>query len=207
MMPLFRIVHVLSIALWFGSVAFFSVAGLLIFQAFADESRLPSDQRPLWFPVRAEFDQPSPGAGFPDPIRLEQGSRAAGLAVSRIFPIFYGMQVCCGIVAWLTALALARSGTGSAHGWRSWLCLLALLTALGGWLLERRVSDLRVPRNELTDRVLSSSSPKPELVEQAREARATFGRWHGYSLMQNFATLILVASVTVLVPALSDRRT
>jgi hypothetical protein len=75
-----------------------------------------------------------------------------------------------------------------------------------GWWLEMRVSELRVPRNELTDQVLTSSNPTPEEIEQAREARAIFGRWHGYSLLQNFATLALATGLTLLLPGLSDRR-
>jgi hypothetical protein len=202
MPSLLRVLHVFSVALWFGSVAFFTAAGLLIFDAFREVSERPADRRPLWLPLPEAFARPSPGQGFPDPLRLEQGSRAAGVAVGRVFPFYYGLQAGCALVAALTALVLARSGDGSAHRWRSLLCLLALLTVLGGWWLEVRVSELREPRNALTDEVLAAE-PSPELLDEARQARAAFGRWHGYSLAQNFATLLLVAAVTALVPALS----
>ena len=202
MNALLRSLHVLSVALWFGSVAFFSLMGLLLFQSFADVSRLPAEERPAWLPVPPAYDQASPGPGFPDPLRLEQGSRAAGVAVSRILPVYYGLQVGCGAVAVLTALLLARAAGGGAHRVRTALAIVALLTALGGWWLEGEVSRLRGPRNELTDAVLATASPSAERVEEARLARATFGTWHGYSLLQNFATLFLVAGLTLLVPAL-----
>ena len=202
MSTLLRSLHVLAVALWFGSVVFFTVAGLLIFRAFEAQSRLPADERPLWLPLPPTYAGPSPGPGFPDPVRLEQGSRAAGVAVSAIFPVYYGLQVGCGAVALLTALLLARSGEGGGHGWRSSLALLALITALAGWWLEGEVSRLREPRNRLTDAVLSAPSPPAEQIEEARQARATFGTWHGYSLIQNFATLALVAGLTLLVPPL-----
>jgi acyl phosphate:glycerol-3-phosphate acyltransferase len=203
MLPLLRLLHVFCVALWFGSVAFFTVAGVLIFDSFRKESELPAEKRPLWFPVPEALDRPSPGDGFPDPLRLEQGSRAAGVAVGGIFPVYYALQAGCGLVAVLTALALARHGEGAGHRWRSLLSLLALATVLGGWWLETRVAELREPRNTLTDRALASASPSPELLEEARQARADFLRWHAYSLVQNFATLLLVAGVTALVPALA----
>jgi hypothetical protein len=192
-----KTLHVLSVALWFGSVAFFTVAGLLIFQAFSDLSRKPESDRP-WFPVPEMFRRDPPAKDFPDPLRLEQGSRAAGVAVSRIFPVYYGLQVGCGIVALVTALAIARAGQGSGQRWRIVLCVLALTTVGLGWWLETVVGELRIPRNELTDKVLTISAPTQQQLEEAQAARAEFGRWHGYSLMQNFATLALVMVVTAL---------
>src|SRR5262245_23763324 len=118
MYTVLRASHVLAVALWFGSVAFFTFAPLLLFNAFAEVSREPAERRPLWLPLPAAFDQPSPGEGFPEPLRLEQGTRAAGLAVGSIFPAYYGLQAGCGIVALLTALLLARAEQGAAHRWR-----------------------------------------------------------------------------------------
>lgn len=202
MLSLLRILHVLAVSLWFGSVAFFTVAGLLIFQAFSAVSALPAEERPLWLPIPPAF-QGAPVEGLPDPLRLEQGSRAAGVAVSRIFPFYYALQAGCGVVAVLTASLLARSGEGRGHGWRGALTKLALLTVLGGWWLELRVSELRVPRNDLTDRVLLAESPSQELLVEARAARATFGMWHGFSLLQNFLTLACVTGITLCLPSLS----
>jgi hypothetical protein len=199
---LLRSLHVLSVALWFGAVAFFSLMGLLLFGAFADASRLPAGERPVWLPVPPAYDRPSPGPGFHDPLRLEQGSRAAGVAVGRILPAYYALQAGCGMVALLTAWLLARRAAGE-RGWRTGLAAVALLTALAGWWLEGEVSRLRGPRNRLTDEVLAVAEPPAGQVEEARLARATFATWHGYSLAQNFATLLLVGWLTVLVPSAS----
>ena len=53
MIGLLRTFHVLSVALWFGSVAFFTIAGVLIFGAFERESL--KEKREGWFPVAAEY--------------------------------------------------------------------------------------------------------------------------------------------------------
>ena len=205
MNALLRSLHVLSVALWFGSAVFFTLMGLLLFQSFAEVSRLPAEERPAWLPASPVYDQPSPGPGFPDPLRLEQGSRAAGVAVARILPVYYALQTGCGVVALLTALLLGRGAEGGAHGWRSGLAAVALLTALAGWWLEGEVSRLREPRNTLTDALLTTTSPPAQQVEEARLARAKFGTWHGYSLIQNFATLLLVTGLTLLLPGKPTR--
>src|SRR5947209_6328976 len=124
MLCFLKTLHVLSVALWFGSVAFFTVAGLLIFEAFTALSSVPAADRPVWFPLPEAFAKSAPGEGIPDP-QKEQGSRAAGMAVSRIFPVYYGMQLGCAVVALLTALVVGRSGEGRGHGWRISLCVLA----------------------------------------------------------------------------------
>src|SRR5262245_2073826 len=175
-----RTLHTLAAGLWFGAVVFFTVAGVLIFQAFADHSRPPFHQREIWFPEPEEFGHPPLGDGFPDPTRLEQGSRAAGAAVRRIFPFYFALQAGCAAVALVTALAL-----GGPRRVRLALCVLGLLAVLGGWWLEERVAALREPRNELTDEVLRTPIPSEEQLEAAREARATFSRWHFYSLAAN----------------------
>ena len=66
--------------------------------------------------------------------------------------------------------------------------------------------NLRVPRNELTDAVLQSPAPTAGQVEKAREARATFGKWHGISLLVNFAALGLALLGTVLAAHLPPSR-
>jgi hypothetical protein len=190
-----RTLHALAAGLWFGAVVFFTIAGVLIFQAFADASAPTFDQRAIWFPEPEEFGHPPLGEGFPDPTRLEQGSRAAGAAVGRIFPVYFPLQAGCAAVALLTAL-----GLGGPRRVRLAFCLLGLLVVLGGWWLEERVAALRVPRNDLTDVVLRTPIPSEEQLEAAREARATFGRWHFYSLAANFAALAVAAVVCGLAP-------
>jgi hypothetical protein len=172
-----RCLHQLSVALWFGSVAFFTVAGLLIFQAF-EEVALETE-RPAWLPVVPLYAG-TPPEGFPTPLAREQGSRAAGVAVSGVFPFFFALQTACAVVALATAWMIGGS-------WRKGLCVLGLLLVLSGWGIERWVHHLRFPRNELTDAALAD--PTPEKVIQARSARAAFGMWHGISLLVNFAAL------------------
>ena len=210
MQSLSKTLHVLAIALWFGAAVFFTLSGVLMFQAFEEvavkpqasprseeeENSRSAEHRPLWLPVPPPFQRDPLGEGFPDPTRKEQGSRAFGVAVGKLFPFYYGLQLACGVAALVTALAMARSGEGRGHGWRIALCALALATVGLGWWLETVVADLRGPRDKLTDDVLIASHPTPELLERARAARAAFGRWHGYSLMQNFTTLALVAVLT-----------
>src|SRR5687768_208924 len=154
MQPLLRALHSLSVALWFGTVAFFGVAALLIFGAFEDLSRQDAAERPLWLPLPSQYARASP-EGLPDPLRLEQGSRAAGAAVGAVFPVYYAVQAGCAVVALLTAALLARGGEGRWHRLRLALCALALLSVLGGWALERHVKGLQEARNERTDEVLA----------------------------------------------------
>lgn len=206
MKSLLRALHALSVALWFGTVAFFGVAALLIFDAFREVSALPAEERPMWLPLPADLAKPTPeGAGLPEPLRLEQGSRAAGVAVGRIFPLYYALQTGCGLVALWTAWALARGGEGRWNRWRIGLALAALLTVVVGWWWEVEVARLRVPRNEATDQFLAArdSAAREGLTAQVKAARAQFGMAHGISLLQSYVTLALVAGLTLLVPGVA----
>jgi len=188
-----KVVHVLALGLWFGAVVFFTITGAVLFPAFQKEAAKPAAERPLWFPLPAAYDKAPPSDRFPDPLRLEQGSRAAGAAVGPIFPWFYGVQAVCGLLALVTALAWASTLRGRAHTARAAALALALVGVAVGWWLERKVDELRVPRNNFTDEVLRSPAPSADMVQKAVEARAAFGAWHGYSLIVNFLTLALVA--------------
>lgn len=205
MQPFLRALHSLAVALWFGAVAFFAVAALLIFDAFQGASALPAAERPAWLPLPALYDRPAP-EGFPDPLRLEQGSRAAGAAVGRVFPTYYALQLGCAAVALLTAWLLSRGGEGRWHQLRVWLCAAALATAAAGWAMERHVAALRVPRNERSDAALAASADAREQLDEARAARRAFGMWHGLNLLQSYATLALAGALVVLVPSLASPR-
>src|SRR5262249_24394683 len=150
-------------------------------------------ERPLWFPLPAAYDRAPPSDRFPDPLRLEQGSRAAGAAVAPLFPWFYGVQAGCGLLAPVPALARAATPRGRGPTLRAAALALALAGVGVGWWLERKVVELRMPRNDLTDEVLLNPSPSADLIQRAVDARAAFGTWHGYSLIVNFLTLVLVA--------------
>jgi hypothetical protein len=220
MLQLSKVLHVLSLGLWFGTVAFFSVVGVMLFDAFERVSALPADARPIWFPLPREFTKDPPSDKFPKPLAKEQGSRAVGYAVTPLFPVYYGIQSVCAVLATVTAAAwwLARGG-GRLAKVRTLLLAAALLTVAVGWYLERKVHDLREPRNEYTDQVLrnpdagvlktggddsgrggtvKSSQEVAADLARAENARAEFGRWHGYSLIGNFATLALVTIAMIL---------
>jgi hypothetical protein len=202
MILLSKVLHVLSIGLWFGMVVFFTLAGALIFDAFGKEAAKPDainkepgaqDQRALWFPVPEEMKKEPPSAKFPNPLRLEQGTRAGGFAVSPLFPWYYGIQMACALVATLTAVGWCLSlGKSRLLRARAILLVIALLTVAIGWWLEGVVNAKRGPRNDLTDQLILSASPSQADIQAAEKARADFGMWHGFSLIQNFATLLLV---------------
>jgi acyl phosphate:glycerol-3-phosphate acyltransferase len=185
-----KTIHVLALGLWFGTACFFTVAALSLFQTFETESLKDKDARPLWFPLPDAYSKEPPSDRFPDPLRKEQGSRAAGTAVGPIFIWYYGIQAGCAVISAITALGWWLSRKGRVHRVRAVLLMLALAGVGVGWGLERVVADLRVPRDQLTDAVLQGATSD---VQQAEDARAAFVRWHGYSLLDNFAVLALVA--------------
>jgi acyl-phosphate glycerol 3-phosphate acyltransferase len=188
MLHLARSLHVLALGTCFGAQVLFTIVGLVLFQTFDQISRQDAADRPIWLPVAPEFAKAPPGPKFPDPLRREQGSRVAGAAVSPMFVYLYGLQTGCVLLA----LACAWSWRGSLQRLRLGLLLLAVLLLGVGWWMDFKVHELRGPRDQLTDEVLRSSSPTPTQIQAAEQARAAFGMWHGFSLMQHFATMIVV---------------
>jgi len=209
MLLLGKTIHVLALGLWFGTVVFFTIMGLVVFDTFEKESL--KEPRETWFPVAPLYDQPQPNDRFPHPLKKEQGSRAGGAVVGPLFPIYFGIQTACGALALITAAAWIRRA-GGVHRARAALLLVAFLSVLGGWWLEHVVSDLRRQRNEKSDVLLEKMSTgrrSERLVGQvreemrgAKEAREAFGRWHGYSLIVNMLTLLLVTVAMALAAAL-----
>ncbi|HVS34019.1 MAG TPA: glycerol-3-phosphate 1-O-acyltransferase PlsY [Gemmataceae bacterium] len=189
-----KIVHVLALGLWFGTVAFFTVAGLVLFLTFDAISSQPAADRPAWFPLPPLYDRQRPSDKFPDPLRKEQGSRAAGAAVGPLFPWYYGIQAGCGVFAVITALGWWFWRRGSrVHAVRTVLLAAALVGVGLGWWMEGVVAGLREPRDRLTDEVLKEAPPKAEDVQKAEEARSAFLQWHSYSLLDSCVVVLLVA--------------
>jgi acyl-phosphate glycerol 3-phosphate acyltransferase len=203
MLQLGRTLHVLALGLWFGAAVFFTLTGALLFPTFADVSRADAADRPAWLPLPKLYDHDWPGNGFTGSPRLEQGSRLTGAAVAPLFPWYFGIQGACAVLTSLTALAWVRRG--GVHRVRAVVLVLALGSVPAGWWLEQKVEALRGPRNTLTDDVLRAADPTPAQVEAALQARADFGRWHGYSLALNFVTLALVAAAMALAGSLPER--
>ena len=194
-----KIVHVLALALWFGTVLFFTfVVGLSLFRTYDALTEVPPAERPPWLPAPADLERARPSERFPEPLRKEQGSRLAGAAVGALFPWYHGIQAACAVLTLLTALSWLTAGSRTVDGLR--LVVLALaLTGVGvGWWLDQVVSKLRVERSAKSDAVLFGGDTSPEAVQAADAVRAEFGRWHGYSLLANFATIALVTVATAL---------
>ena len=64
------------------------------------------------------------------------------------------------------------------------------------------VSNLRVERSAKSDAVLFGGQTSSEAVQAADAVRTEFGRWHGYSLLANFATIALVTVAMALAAVL-----
>jgi acyl-phosphate glycerol 3-phosphate acyltransferase len=188
-----KVVHVLALGLWFGTVIFFSfVVGLSLFGTFDRVAREGSADREVWFPMWKAYDGPAGNTIFREPLRREQGSRATGVALGPLFQWYFGIEAVCGLLTAATALAWCRAGAARRHRLRAGILLAALATVAVGWWLERKVDELREPRNRTFDVMVSHSPPHSEDVHAAAEARAEFDRWHLYSVVLNMLTSLLV---------------
>jgi acyl-phosphate glycerol 3-phosphate acyltransferase len=166
MLSLTKTIHVLALGLWFGGGIFFTfIAALSLFQTFEALGTSPSQERPPW--LAESFNK-------------KNGTQLAGMAVGPMFPYYFVMQGICGLLAVGTALGWTRAEGGRRlHRVRAVVLTLALLGVLAGWPIAEKVSGLR------TDRYSCDASV-------ATAADAEFGKWHGYSLGLNMATLALV---------------
>ena len=199
-----KILHVLAVGLWFGMAVFFSFpVALSLFDTF--QRLTETGQKPPWFPPSLLYkSDPTtwtpPPAGIDKPfqtardVEKEQGSRAAGAAVSPMFSWYFGIQLGCAALALLTALRfLSAKPAAKVHQARLIVLIFANLLLLAGLGLERKVSDLRGPRNDATDRLLEAAPNIPaDLYRETVEARQAFGMWHGISTLLNLGTIILV---------------
>jgi acyl-phosphate glycerol 3-phosphate acyltransferase len=191
-----KVVHVLALGLWFGTVIFFSfVVGVSLFDTFDRVAREEAADREVWFPMWKAYDGPAGNAVFPEPLRREQGSRAAGVAISPLFKWFFGIQAVCGLLTAATALAWCRAGAARRHRLRAGIVLAALATVAVGWWLETKVDELREPRNRTFDAMVSHSPPTEADVQKAVQARTTFRDWHLYSVGVNMLTALLLTIV------------
>jgi acyl-phosphate glycerol 3-phosphate acyltransferase len=193
MLQLAKTLHVLALGLWFGSAVFFTFMGVVVFGTFEQIAEKPAADRPAWLPLSALYDQSPPSPRFPDPLRKEQGARVAGAVVGPLFPIYFELQAVCGLVALVTAFGMTGSA-GLTRKLRIVLLELALVGVAGGWALELKVSDLRVPRDEKTDQLLEAKSPSAEQIAGAEAARRVFVQWHLGSVFLNLVTVGLVTA-------------
>lgn len=193
MSQLGKTLHVLAVGLWFGSVVFFTVTGLVVFDTFEKIAVKPAAERPGWLPVPPQYEQPRPSPRLPDPLRKEQGTRVGGAVVGPLFPIYFGLQAVCAAVAAITAFGfLGSRQPGTASRLRFGVLVAALLCVAVGWGLEWKVSELRIPRDEQTDALLATAAPSPGQIADTEAARRVFVQWHLVSLLLNMITLGLV---------------
>lgn len=198
-----KVVHLLALGTWLGAVVFFTcVAGLGVFQAFQHLAEKDAAGRPPWFPLPAEYQRDvalwqtgssSPGY-FADAkaLRREQGTRAAGYAVGAMFQGYFALQLICGLAGASTAVGWWADRRGRREAARATLLVAGLLAVLMGWALERHVARLQEQRDQQMDAALANPIPSPAGMHEATEAAHEFGKWHGISLLVNFATALLV---------------
>jgi acyl-phosphate glycerol 3-phosphate acyltransferase len=160
-----KILHVLSVGLWFGSTVFFVIVALIVFQSF--ERLGSSGERPAWIPLPSGFDK-------------EMGTRLAGVALAGVFDWYFPLQMICGYVAVATAFSFTLSEPGRrVHRLRNLILLFALVTVAAGWLVADYVAVLRIERYSA-------------IQSEAEHAKSIFAAWHGVSLTLNMITIVLV---------------
>jgi acyl-phosphate glycerol 3-phosphate acyltransferase len=198
MRALSKTIHVLAVGMWFGMAVFFSFpVALSLFGSF--EGLAEQNSRPTWFPLPPEYRQ-EPG------MQKDQGTRAAGYAISPLFDHYFLWQGVCGLLATVTALGWTRAEPGRrVHAVRLIILILAVGTVLLGWPIERKVSDLRYARNDASDNLLqqlkwanaapgdaAAKTAVNEARTSAESVRKDFGIWHLWSLLLNMVTIVLV---------------
>jgi acyl phosphate:glycerol-3-phosphate acyltransferase len=194
-----KIIHVLAVGLWFGMAVFFSFpVALTLFSTFETEAE--KTQRPTWFPLPAEYKLDAGVEKFD--LRKDQGTRAAGFAISPLFDRYFLWQGVCGFLATLTALGWTKAELSRrVHRLRVVVLILAMVTVLVGWPLEHQVSAVRQARNEASDRLMEKlhvqgGSVSAPTVDEARAhvvaVRREFATWHLWSLLLNLLTIGLV---------------
>jgi acyl-phosphate glycerol 3-phosphate acyltransferase len=187
MTQLAKSLHVLALGLWFGSAIFFTfVVAFSLFDSF--EKQAVQDKRESWFPRPAMYANA-------DEVK-EQGTRAAGYAITPMFVWYFALQGACGFIALATAFAFL-SYPGSVHRWRLNFLIAAVALVVIGWPLERRVHALREPRNQTMEAYLRDRDNNAKIAAK-NEARAEFGQWHGYSIIVNLACILCLTAAMAL---------
>jgi len=184
-----KTIHVLALGLWFGMAVFFSFpVALSLFGSF--QGLAEAEIRPTWFPLPVEYKS----------MPKDQGTRAAGFAISPLFAHYFLWQGVCGLFAAVTALSWPRAEPGRrVHQIRVLVLMLALVTVLVGWPIAHEVSNLRHSRDDAADRLLerlNADPPNAQSLAEARAAadaaRAEFAAWHTGSVLLNLVTIVMV---------------
>ncbi|HLW63697.1 MAG TPA: glycerol-3-phosphate 1-O-acyltransferase PlsY [Gemmataceae bacterium] len=117
-----KVIHVLALGLWFGTVVFFTfVVALVVFQV---------------------LDTP----------HTIYGARRAGDVVGAIFPTYFVIQGVCGLLALVTSLGFTRTERErKIHRIRFYVLALAVLTVVAAWPVNQKVHELRGRDNPLME--------------------------------------------------------
>jgi glycerol-3-phosphate acyltransferase PlsY len=169
---LLKAAHVLALGFWFGGAAFFSfVVAPTNNSTFKQVVHTAPNDRTANLPLLPEKAN--------EKTKDELASALFGAAVGPVFPKFFLMQVVCGAVAFVTALAWRNAEPGRrVHKARVVVIGLALLTVLAGWRVSNVVTELRLARFD----------PEPAVAEVARSG---FAVWHFVSLGLSAVTTLL----------------
>ena len=203
-----KTIHVLALGLWFGTIVFFVVVGLQLFRHFEKEATNDENRPFAWVPRTARNDGSRPltaNEKVPDWMRKEPGTRAAGFAVSALFPWYFGIQHVCALLAAATSLTWVGANKGRVHRIRAIVLIAALVCVVGGGWLEGQVAEKTGPRNALTDVALQE--PTKENIDKAEAARSEFWKLHGYSMLLNLVVLLLVTTAMALAAQLPTSTT
>jgi glycerol-3-phosphate acyltransferase PlsY len=203
MLTVTKIVHLLALGVWLGSVVFFTFGvGLPLFHAYQSLGT-DVEHRPAWFPLARDFSRTDARIDGP----TEQGTRAAGFAVGQLFGSYYLLQLVCAVFVVATALSWSASVPARVHAIRVLVVVVALITVVAGWTLERYVAGLQVVRNQAVDAVLQNTTGgrRAATIQFMGAAKVHFGIWHGVSLLVNLLTLGLVGAAMALASALPTR--
>jgi acyl-phosphate glycerol 3-phosphate acyltransferase len=191
MRQLNKSLHVLALGMWFGMSMFFTwVVAFTLFGSFETLGQQADDSE-SWFPRPPMYNLTNDDINGPK----EQGTRAAGHAIGPMFVWYFALQGVCGFIALATSIPLLKL-PAAVHRWRVNLLIAAIALVLLGWPLERKVDQLRVPRNHLTDVYLRSRTD--DAKKDAKEARHEFAMWHLGSVMVNLLAIVCVTSAMAL---------
>lgn len=181
--PILKGLHVFALGLWFGGTAFFNfITAPLIFESFKQVVEDGPSSRTAYQRIIPETAT--------DQHKKELASALAGAAVGPVFTPYFAMQLCCGVVALLTALSWFNAeGRRIVHRWRVYLVMAAVIAVITAWPISNHVSELRVQRFD------------PD-QSRAEVARSQFAVWHLVSLMLSFVIAVLSGIALLLAGAL-----
>ena len=119
--------HALALGLWFGTAAFFTfVIYPSVFTSFAEVVATAPNDRTAGLELASSID-----AGA----KAKLVNALGGAAVDPVFPISFGVQAACAVIAFLTALGMA--------GRRKWIVLAAALAVAPGPGVSRGIIDVQ----------------------------------------------------------------